>query len=194
MRTGLAICALVLAPLLAALPAPPAPAQEPGPERAEARAIVKDFAGALKAALKAAIDEKGFEHAIGVCRSEAPGIAAALSERTGWRVGRTALRLRNPANAPTAEERAVLEDFLARAAAGEPLQGMEHEAVAARDGARSYHYMKAIPVQELCTTCHGKNVDPGLAAAIRARYPEDRATGFAVGELRGAFTLSKPLE
>ncbi|RMG95091.1 MAG: DUF3365 domain-containing protein, partial [Candidatus Dadabacteria bacterium] len=34
---------------------------------------------------------------------------------------------------------------------------------------------------------------PGLAAKIRELYPEDRATGFRAGELRGAFTLSKPV-
>lgn len=197
MRTARAVCALVVAAPLAALAAlspGPAPAQDARPERAEARAIVQEFAAALKAALTAAIEEAGPEHAIGVCSDKAPGIAAALAQRTGWRVGRTALRVRNPANAPTAAERAVLEDFLARAAAGEPLAAMEHEAVRAEGGARAYRYMKAIPVQDLCTTCHGTDIDPGLAAAIRARYPDDRATGFAPGDLRGAFTLSKPLE
>ena len=88
----------------------------------------------------------------------------------------------------------MLRDFEARVAAGEAMAGMEHAAVVDRDGKTALHYMKAIPVKQLCTVCHGTRVDPGLAAAIRARYPEDRATGFRVGELRGAFTLTRPLD
>ena len=160
----------------------------------KARAIVKQFAGDLQAALKGAIEAQGFESAIGVCNLEAPEIAARLSHDSGWRVGRTALRLRNPANAPTPEELAVLQDFQARANGGEPLAKMEHAAVITEEGARRFHYMKAIPVKELCTTCHGAQVEATLLQAIKARYPEDAATGFAVGELRGAFTLSKPLD
>ena len=156
-----------------------------------ARQIVKRFAGELKGELKRAVDEKGFGHAIGVCKDVAPGIAMRLSTETGWRVGRTALRLRNPANAPGLEERAVLGEFLERAAAGEPLAKMEHasEEIGA-GGRKTFRYMKAIPTGELCLTCHGSKIDPDLAARIRASYPKDQATGFKLGELRGAFTLS----
>jgi hypothetical protein len=158
-----------------------------------ARQIVKRFAGELQGELKGAVDQEGFEHAIGVCKHVAPGIAKKLSDETGWRVGRTALRLRNPANAPDAAEIAVLRDFLKRAAAGEALAKMEHtfEGQGA-EGRPAFRYMKAIPTGELCLTCHGGNVDPELAARIRASYPKDQATGFKLGELRGAFTLSKP--
>ncbi|MDX1426157.1 MAG: DUF3365 domain-containing protein, partial [Kiloniellales bacterium] len=61
------------------------------------------------------------------------------------------------------------------------------------DGGRTYRYMKAIPVGEVCLTCHGADIDPALMAEIEAFYPEDQATGFALGELRGAFTVSKTL-
>ena len=70
----------------------------------------------------------------------------------------------------------------------------EENVVITEEGARRFHYMKAIPVKELCTTCHGTQVEASLLQAIKARYPEDAATGFSVGELRGAFTLSKPLD
>lgn len=162
--------------------------------RAEARGIVKSFAERLQGALKQAIAEQGFEHAIEVCRLQAPEIAASLSTETGWTVGRTALRLRNPANAPDAWERAVLEEFQSRGTAGEDFKAMEEIAILAEQGGRTLRYMKAIPTGELCTACHGASIDPSLAAAIEAAYPEDRATGFAPGDLRGAFTLSKPLD
>ena len=185
------LAALALAIALAA----PAGAETP-PEgaRAEAQALIKQFAGKLKGALKGAIDAGGFENAIGVCKNEAPKIAEDVSAGSVWRIGRTALRVRNPANAPAPDERAVLEAFLTRASAGEDLAKMDKEWVEDTDGRRSYRYMKAIPLGELCASCHGTEIEPNLAAKIQAAYPQDQATGFAVGTLRGAFTLAKPLD
>jgi hypothetical protein len=51
--------------------------------------------------------------------------------------------------------------------------------------------MKAIPTAELCTTCHGSNLDPAIAARLAELYPADRATRFAVGDIRGAFTIEQ---
>ncbi|MOA58455.1 hypothetical protein D3C78_1828600 [compost metagenome] len=53
--------------------------------------------------------------------------------------------------------------------------------------------MKAIPTGEPCLACHGQQIKPELAAVIDQRYPQDQARGFALGELRGAFTLRRSL-
>ncbi len=47
---------------------------------------------------------------------------------------------------------------------------------------------------EPCTVCHGTQLAPAVQEALAARYPSDQATGYGVGELRGAFTLRKPLD
>jgi len=159
----------------------------------EARALTRQFASELKMELKAAIDEGGPTNAVPVCREEAPGIAGQLSQRSGWALGRTALRVRNPRNAPSISERAVLMDFQARLAAGEPAKQIEHVAEVEEGGQRFLHYMSAIPMAEVCTLCHGTEMDEGLQATIRASYPADAAMGFAVGDLRGAFTFVRPL-
>lgn len=159
----------------------------------DSRALVKAFAGELKGELQAAIKEGGPVHAIGVCNVKAPEIADALSEPGGRTIGRTSRRVRNPDNAPDDWEAGVLQDFLDRAAAGADLKTMETAALA-KDATRPrYRYMKAIPVGQVCLTCHGADIEPELAARIRAVYPQDRATGFALGELRGAFTVSEPV-
>ncbi len=182
--------------LFAALGPLPASAESAADDDvAAARAIVKDFAGQLQAALKAAIKEGGFEQAIGVCNEAAPQIAGAVSKASGWRVARTALRVRNPANRPSAREALVLEGFIERARAGEDLATMEHRTVFVdAEGRQMLHYMKAIPLGEVCANCHGTAVDPGLYATIRELYPEDEAIGFKPGELRGAFILMRPVE
>ena len=163
----------------------------------ESRAKVKAFAGSLQGELQAAIKAGGPQNAIPVCNAEAPEIARGLSqspqENVEWTVGRTSHKLRNPENAPDEWEAAGLEAFLERAAAGESLKTMERVELVESDGGRTYRYMKAIPIGEVCLTCHGADIDPELMAKIETFYPEDQASGFALGELRGAFTLTKTL-
>jgi hypothetical protein len=161
------------------------------------RELVAQLGGELKSELSRAMEQGGPVAAIGVCRDRAPAIAARLSEQSGARVSRTALRVRNPANAPDGLQRAVLEQFTeqmaatpaaAAAAAGPP------EAVFEIKGARGIErrYMRAIPTDALCVTCHGATLSPELAAAIKHDYPADAATGFAQGQLRGAFSVVWP--
>jgi cytochrome c551/c552 len=165
----------------------------PQAEVEAARGLVKGFFTELKGELQSAIKEGGPPHAIGVCEEVAPSIAGTISEKSGWAVGRTALKVRNPRNTPSVRERAVLMEFKRRHAEGESFKQMESAAVIEEGGRRYLHYMKAIPTQEVCLACHGSNVKEPVQEAIDARYPADSATGFEKGELRGAFTFVKPL-
>jgi len=165
----------------------------PQEEIEAARGLVKGFFTELKGELQAAIKEGGPAHAIGVCQEVAPSIAGQMSEKSGWAVGRTALKVRNPRNSPSVRERAVLMEFKRRHAEGESFKKMESATVIQEGGRRYLHYMKAIPTQEVCLACHGANVKEPVREAIAAQYPADAATGFEKGELRGAFTFVKPL-
>lgn len=164
------------------------------PEVAEARAIVGDFFKELKGTLMSAINEGGAENGVHVCADVAPQIAAEASAGNDWSVGRTALRVRNPDNRPDTWERSVMETFLARSEGGQPVKGMEHYEVVETDGSKTFRYMKAIPTGAPCLACHGETIPPQVADTIDQYYPEDEARGFELGELRGAFTLSKPVE
>lgn len=165
----------------------------PNPNAAEAKAIVKEFATTLQGELQAAIKDGGPTSAIAVCQERAPAIAADLSESSGWQVGRTSLKTRNSDNAPDVWEQKILADFDARRAAGEDVQPMAYaEAVETADG-KTFRFMKAIPTGEVCLACHGSDITPEVAAAIDERYPDDMARGYSLGDVRGAFSLSKPL-
>ena len=162
--------------------------------REEAQGIIKAFAASLKAELQAALTAGGPTNAIRVCKERAPAIAADYSARTGWDVGRTSLRLRNPsANALDAWEKQVLLEFEERKAGGEDVKTMAFAEVTQVDGEKRFRYMQAIPTGGLCLACHGKALAPDIGAALDAAYPEDQARGFSLGDIRGAFTLSKPL-
>jgi hypothetical protein len=164
------------------------------PNAAEAKAIVKEFFTTLMGELQAAIKEGGPVNGVVVCQSKAPAIAQELSENTGWEVGRTSLKLRNAAlNKADEWELQVLERFEARKAAGEDVETMTYSEVVSEDGKQVYRFMKAIPTGELCLNCHGSELKPQVAAALDQAYPQDQARGFELGDIRGAFTLSKPL-
>ena len=125
--------------------------------------------------------QQGPDAAISVCKFEAPAIAAQLSTG-GVTMGRTSHRLRNPANAGPTWAEAVLKDYLeADADIGPQVRRLD-------DGRTGY--VEPIRMQPMCLTCHGSAVTPELTARINREYPEDQATGFEAGDLRGVFWVA----
>ncbi|MGE0485116.1 MAG: DUF3365 domain-containing protein [Gammaproteobacteria bacterium] len=145
-------------------------------------AAVAPFKQRLMATLSAALAE-GAPAAVERCHLEAPALAAA-SAPAGPRVGRTSDRLRNPDNGAPSWVAPLLAAYVEGRAAPVP------RAVAV-DAAR-WGYVEPIVVKPPCLTCHGTALDDAVAAAIRQRYPADRATGYAVGDLRGVFWAELP--
>jgi len=162
--------------------------------RAESRAAVMELGKRLKARLVQTLQAKGPQAAISVCNEAAPEIAADISKRRGWSVGRTALLLRNHTNAPDPWERETLKQFAARLAAGEDPKTLEAAETVSENGKREFRYMKAITLQKPCLTCHGPAVKAELYETILHYYPDDEAIGFKLGDLRGAFTVTQPLD
>jgi hypothetical protein len=161
----------------------------------EARKVAGEVPPRLLATLTAAIDKGGPEGAIAVCRDEAPKMAKAASEQTGWSIRRVSLRNRNPKAVPDAWERAALEDFDRRAASGESPATLEKAEVVSEGGRKVQRYLRALPTQQLCLNCHGTpdHLSPAVNAQLRLLYPDDKAIGYRVGDIRGAMTISRPL-
>ncbi len=150
----------------------------------DGRAAVAPYKKALKEALVAAL-EVSAQNAVDVCRVQAPALARAHSH-DGVKVGRTALKLRNPAaNAAPTWVKPLME-ALAKA----PKGSQEPMVVKLPNGQTGY--AEPIWVQAPCLTCHGTQVDPALAAKLDAAYPNDAARGFAVGDFRGVFWAEVP--
>jgi hypothetical protein len=160
----------------------------------EARSVATALPPKLLAVLKTEIDQGGLEQAMGACNEKAPQMGKAASEQSGWQVRRVSLRQRNPKALPDAWETAVLADFDRRAAAGESPASLERaEVVTSAEGKPQYRYLRALPVQELCTACHGdaNAMSPGVKARLAALYPHDQAVGYSTGQIRGAVALKK---
>lgn len=159
----------------------------------EARQLSQTLGQQLKSTLVSAMKSGGPEQAISACNLQAPIIAEQVSEQAQWQVGRTSLKTRNTGNTPDDWERSVLEAFEARKAAGEPVQNLEFAEIVEDQGATEFRYMKAIPTAKPCLSCHGENLSQPVVEQLKSLYPDDQATGFHLNDLRGAFTLRKPL-
>jgi hypothetical protein len=168
---------------LIALACTSAPPQREAEWAERGAAAVAPFKRALLSELTQALAAGGPEHALSVCRLRAPALAREAS--TSARVGRASHRLRNPANQPPAWAVPLLAEYV---------EGKRREpsVVALRRGRAGY--VEPIHTAPLCLTCHGEAVAPALAETLRAQYPDDRATGFRPGELRGVFWAELPAE
>ena len=179
--------ALVLATLSAPSSGADGIAEESALE-AEARELAGEFVGRLKPELQRAMQSGGPVNAVSVCADRAPRIADALSHETGWLVKRVSLKARNASRAiPDTWEVAVLQQFEERQLAGEAPAGMHYGELTPSH----YRYMQAQGVEGVCLVCHGETLSAEVREALETYYPDDRATGYTPGQVRGAISLSK---
>jgi len=162
---------------------------------AAARKTVMGFMQDLISALQKEMAAGGPAGAVGVCSDLAPSIAGRISRETGWRVTRVSEKVRNPLlGMPDAWEQKVLLDFDKRASNGEDIDKMSFSEVVSEPDGRFFRYMKAVAVKQPCLACHGteEKIAPSVRAILKERYPHDRATGYKLGDLRGAISVKEP--
>lgn len=157
------------------------------PAFAESAAMLADrYQADLQTELVGALQQVGAAGAIGVCQSAAPAIAASLSDAGNLTISRIARRNRNADNTVPQELEALYT-----ALEQQPLTDGGPHRLAAVIGDRRV-FLQAIPMKDQpCAQCHGTAISPDVQAAIAARYPADRATGFVAGELRGAMLVTQ---
>ena len=157
---------------------------------ADAKRVVGAFGQALKGQLVDAMHQGGPINAVGVCHTIAPALAAEASAANDVELTRVSLRHRNPQiGAPNAWQIEVLENFDQQKAAGADPATLVYSEVVGDE----YRFMKAIPTEAPCLACHGEVIEPALAQKLSELYPGDQATGYRLGDVRGAFSLIKPL-
>jgi len=162
----------------------------------ESRKTAQEFMQTLGGTLKQQIETGGIESAIGVCKQVAPALAAQYSSDTRT-VKRVSLKPRNSVQGtPDHWERMVLEGFDQDQQAGKPPAGMEVTAYGESADGRWFRYMKAIPAQAMCLKCHGteQDIPDGVKALLKAEYPQDQATGYSAGQIRGAISIRQKVQ
>ncbi|MCD6707006.1 MAG: DUF3365 domain-containing protein [Thiobacillus sp.] len=189
-----ALIALALPVMLAACASGPS-AEEQAAMAADARKASGALIQKLGGELKAAINEKGPEGAIGVCKERAPRIAADMSKQFNFDVKRVSPKNRNPAGVPDAWEAEAQAGLEKRLAAGEKPETLDTWQIVSTPGGKQFRYAKALPMQPVCLTCHGGPADipEGVKARLATEYPLDKATGYAPGMVRGIVSIKRSL-
>lgn len=193
MKTSRLACALVVLPFLAgcgsAGPPPLTDAQRAVAEELGGSAADR-LAGALIGHLTGAIEEGGPAGAIEFCATRAMPLTEEVNASLdGLQVKRTTRGFRNPANAPDSLEEVALAWFETEKARGGVLPSSWIQ-----DSGEDVRYYRALVMNDLCVQCHGpaETLAEDVRAALAERYPDDRATGYAPGDLRGLIRVSIP--
>lgn len=192
------ICLLLLPGCRDVAEGPPGP-PDPLSEEEAARAIelgagaADALASGLVGRLTTAIQVEGLAGAVDFCSIEALPLTRRIQAEHDERLAlkRTTLRWRNPDNAPDDREERVLRYL-------EALEASDPESVPAELTARgpdgTLRYYRVLRTAPMCLECHGdlEALDPGVRSTLASRYPDDRATGYGAGDLRGVIRVEIP--
>ena len=189
-----ALIALAIPVLLAGCATGPS-AEEQAAMAAEARKASGALIQKLGGELKTALGEKGPDGAIVVCKERAPQIAAEVSKQTAFDIQRVSPKNRNPAGVPDAWEAEAQAGLEKRMAAGEKPETLDTWQVVSTSSGKQFRYAKALPVQPVCLTCHGDAaaIPDTVKARLAAEYPQDKATGYGPGMVRGIISIKRSL-
>lgn len=146
----------------------------------------------LSAELAAAIADGGPVAAIPVCAQRAGEITSEVAEKRNLGIVRLSDRPRNPAQEAQGDDLAVIDEFRAQMDAGN--EPAPHVGEAADGGA-----VVRLPIvisQPLCLQCHGgeNEIAGATSEAILKSYPDDRARGYMLNDLRGIWKITIPAD
>lgn len=136
----------------------------------------------LKGRLVEVLGQEGPAQAIEVCKSEAPRLAEEVSREQGLRIGRTSFRLRNAQNQPP--------DW------AKPLVKRQIEEATFLTSGADLVALLPIRLSGECLLCHGpvEMIPEEVKQTLAREYPDDQATGFEEGDLRGWFWVEVPAD
>jgi len=143
----------------------------------------------LGSKLKSKMQKGSTLKALQFCADEAYNITQKVNKKlpVGVRVKRVSTKYRSPANAPSADEIAVLDSFRALKNANVVLP----KGLVQRVDAKTYKYYKPLTMKKLCLKCHGDiSKDVEYKRALAQRYPLDKAMGYKEGDVRGAVVVT----
>ena len=155
--------------------------------------VIKELSHKLKTTVKSVMQKSGAIEAIEYCNIAALDLTEEVAIDSALVLKRTSLKYRNNHNAPDNWELSVLKRFEKRKSDGEDISLITESAII-DSPEKIFRYMKAIPTDKPCLTCHGAEIKSNIVAKINELYPYDKAKNFKVGDIRGAFSVIIPIE
>ncbi len=142
-------------------------------------ALLQKLGGEVKKNMEASGPVKTLEF----CSLHALSMTDEIAKENGTQIKRLTLKERNPVNAAEGDDKALLQQWEHMLAQGQALPS--HELKRLPNGTVAY-YKPLLINNEACLKCHGDIAkDSPLGQAITSTYPEDKATGYKMGDLRG---------
>jgi hypothetical protein len=131
----------------------------------------------------------GTLHALDFCSNQAYSLTQEVNQKLprGVSVKRVSVKYRSPDNIPSQKERTILES----------LQSLKNsnvilpKYVIQKVDKNTYKYYKPLIInKKACLKCHGDIKDIAIKHEIANKYPLDSATGYKMGDLRGAIIVT----
>lgn len=122
-----------------------------------------------------------------------PGWGKEISDASRFEFSRTAIGVRNPANAPDDWERQQMELFSFLADSGQDPQTFETSEIVQEGNEKIFRWIRPLVMTETCLTCHGEALDSRIKLLLGQEYPLDEASGYSEGQLGGAYSVRKVL-
>lgn len=138
---------------------------------------IQQFGKTLQKELKKGLKESPVK-AIEICNVKAPEIQKQVST-SNLHIGRVSLKNRNLQNTPKLWMESYIKQFHENK--------IKDAYVTVELGNGKKGLLKPIKMMPLCLKCHGSNIDESLYQVIKSKYPNDKAIGYKVGEIRGFF-------
>lgn len=154
-------------------------------------AVIKATFKDLSTALQGAMKEGGVKKAVDFCEGQAIPITNGVANEMGVTLARVSDKPRNPINAASEYEKELINDYAVQ------LKSTSENIVLASthrttEGSDSPTIYKPIIIKGLCLNCHGevgKTLTEENNAFIKQFYPNDMATGYQEGEVRGLWKV-----
>jgi hypothetical protein len=148
--------------------------------------LLKTLGSNLKSHMKA----EGSVGAAKFCMTNAYPLTDSVDAQLGKDVSikRISLKYRNPANRPGEKEGKILRSLETLEQQGVILP----EYLVERADQDTYKFYKPLRInKQVCLKCHGDIAgNKELSGFMKENYPEDKATGYKMGDLRGAVVVT----
>lgn len=155
----------------------------------------KEFMESLKSVLQKEIQTNGILAAVSVCSDTAQLMTVNYGLNKGIYIKRVSFKNRNPFNNPDGFETKVLKHFNYLSSVNKITDTTEIFELIIENDVATVRYMKPILIQAPCLNCHGSEsqIAKDVKEVISNKYPEDKATGYYIDDLRGAVSIKKTL-
>lgn len=133
------------------------------------------------------IQKKGTKAAVTFCNKEAYPITERMAIAQNATIKRVSDKPRNPKNQANSKEMTFISQFKTAIAGNKTYQPITE----IKNGRT--HFYAPITTNSMCLQCHGttnKDIQPDVLNTILQLYPQDKATGYGVNEVRGLWSIT----